>query len=212
MPRRPKTNADYSAQTQRKLMTAARREFARVGYADAATERIVKAAGLTRGALYHHYGGKQELFAAVFEQLEQEIASRIKVSASGTTDAFAALVAGCEAWLDACLEAEVQRIVLLDAPAVLGWTRWREVDSQYSMGLLREGIDACIDEDVLTQVDASALTHLLSGAMNEAALLLAQSPEAPKLRRTVGRTLRTLLEGLRRAPERGTVLVGRQFE
>ncbi|MGH2825300.1 MAG: TetR/AcrR family transcriptional regulator, partial [Thermoleophilaceae bacterium] len=121
MARRPKTNAEYSAETQRRLIAAARTEFARVGYAGAATERIVRAAGLTRGALYHHYRGKRDLFEAVFAELEREIAGRIEVRSARARNAFDDLVAGCDAWLDACLDQEEQRIVLLDAPAVLGW-------------------------------------------------------------------------------------------
>lgn len=200
MKRKPKTNAEYSAATQRQLMAAARREFARAGYAGAATERIVAAAGMTRGALYHHYRDKRELFEAVFTQLEREIAERIDRSAAGAKNVFDELVAGCDAWLDASLDDEVQRIVLIDGPAVLGWKRWTEIDAQHGTALLRDGIDACVAAGLLVEVDAAALTRLLSGAMNEAALLLAQSVDAPKLRRTVGRTLRALLAGLRRPP------------
>ncbi len=194
----PRTNAEYSAETQRQLIVAARREFARTGYARAATERIADAAGLTRGALYHHYRGKRGLFEAVFAQLQREIAERIDARSSRATNAFDALVAGCDAWLDACLEDEVQRIVLLDAPAVLGWQRWMEIDAQHGAGLLRGGIEACIEAGLLVDVDPTTLTHLLSGAMNEVALMLAQSADAPRLRREAGRTLHSLLGGLRR--------------
>jgi len=194
-----KTNAQYSAETQRKLLDAARRELARLGYAETATERIVALAGVTRGALYHHYAGKRELFEAVFEELSAEIAQRIERRAARAREPFAALVAGCEAWLDACLDPEVQQIALLDAPAVLGWRRWTEIDAQHGTGRLREGIDACLAAGVFTGVDALALTRLVAGALNEVALLLAAAPpkDAPKLRRDVGRTLRALLEGLR---------------
>lgn len=195
-----KTNAEYSEQTKRQLLLAGRREFAQAGYIGASTERIVDAAGLTRGALYHHYKSKRELFEAVFTELEREIAGRIEERASRKRDPFDALVAGCDAWLDAYLDEEVRRIVLLDAPAVLGWSRWMEIDADYGAGLLRKGIEACIEAGLLADVDAATLTHLLSGGMNEVALQLAQSAEAPKLRRTVGRTLHSLLGGLRRSP------------
>ncbi len=194
-----RTNAEHSAETQRRLITAARAEFARFGYANAATERIVSTVGMTRGALYHHYADKRDLFEAVFVELEREIAARIDERASRHRNAFDALIAGCDAWLDACLEQEVQQVVLLDAPAVLGWKRWIEIDSQHGTRLLRLGIDACMNANLLIDVDAATLTCLLSGAMNEAALLLAQSPNAPRLRRTAGRTLHTLLRGLRRS-------------
>lgn len=199
MARRTRTNAEYSAETQRQLMAAARTEFARVGYAGAATERIVDAAGLTRGALYHHYRGKRELFEAVFTELEQEIAAHIEARATHAKNAFDDLVAGCDAWLDSCLDHEVQQIVLLDGPAVLGWRRWIEIDGRHGGRLLRAGIDACIQRGLLVQVDGPMLTRLLSGAMNEVALVLAQSPDARKLRRTAGRALHALLHGLRRS-------------
>ncbi len=199
MPRRRKTNAEYSAETQRQLIAAARAEFARVGYSGASTERIVAAAGVTRGALYHHYRGKRELFEAVFTELEREIAVSIDDRSSRTKNAFDDLVAGCDAWLDACLKPDVQRIVLLDGPAVLGWRRWIEIDGRHGARLLRDGIDACIQAGLLVSVDAAMLTRLLSGAMNEVALFLAQSSDARKLRRTTSQTLHALLNGLRRS-------------
>jgi len=193
-----KTNAEYSARTQRRLITAARKEFAKVGYVAASTERIVVAAKLTRGALYYHYKDKQELFEAVFAELEREIAERINRSSARKRNPFDAVVAGCDAWLDACLDAEVRRIVLLDAPAVLGWKRWLEIDAECGAGLLHEGIEACLAAGVFVDVDATTLTHLLSGGMNEVGLFLAQSADAPAARRAAGRTLHALLEGLRR--------------
>lgn len=194
----PKTNAEYSAQTRRQLIDAARKEFAQAGYAGASTERIVTAASLTRGALYHHYRDKRELFDAVFTEIEREIAERIERRSARKRNAFDALVAGCDAWLDACLDEEIRRIVLLDAPAVLGWRRWMEIDAEHGAGLLREGIETCVEAGLLVDVDVTTLTHLLSGGMNEVALFLAQSADASRARRTVGRTLHSLLEGLRR--------------
>jgi len=196
MARRRKTNAEYSAETQGHLVAAARMEFARVGYAGTATERIVDLAGVTRGALYHHYRGKRELFEAVFAELQREIATRIEERSTQGKDGFENLVAGCEAWLDACLDADVQQIVLLDGPAVLGWRRWIEIDARYSARLLREGIDVCIEAGLLVDVDGATLTRALSGAMNELALHLAQSPNTTKNRRTAGRTMHALLKGL----------------
>ena len=201
MARKARTNAEYSARTRSQLIAAARREFARAGYADAATERIVEAAGVTRGALYHHYPGKRELFEAVVTELQREITERIDERATRKRDVFDALLAGCDAWLDACLDAEVQRILLLDGPAVLGWQRWNEIDASFGAGSLRKGIEACIAADRLVEVDAGALTHLLSGAMNQVALLLAQSADGRRLRRSAGRTLHRLLRGLQPTPE-----------
>ncbi|MEY4575747.1 MAG: hypothetical protein RL701_450, partial [Pseudomonadota bacterium] len=122
-----KTNAAYSAETQAKLLKAARRDFAKKGYGETSVEKIVSTARVTRGALYHHYEDKRAMFEAVFEELAAELATRIDTSASAAKNPYAALLAGCDAWLDACLDREVQQIVLLDGPSVLGWRRWSEI-------------------------------------------------------------------------------------
>jgi AcrR family transcriptional regulator len=192
-----KTNAEHSADMRRKLLGVARREFARAGYAGTGTERIVRLAKVTRGALYHHYADKRALFEAVFEELARELTEGIDARAGTAADPFAGLVAGCEAWLDACLDPDVQQIVLIDGPAVLGWRRWSEIDARHGTRTLREGVDACVEAGLLVQVDAHALTRLLAGAMNDVALLLAEAEDAPALRRKVGKTLRALLDGLR---------------
>lgn len=197
MAKTTKTNAEYSAETRAKLLRVARREFARAGYAATGTERIVQLAKVTRGALYHHYADKRALFEAVFEELSRELTERIEQRAGRAKDAFAALVAGCDAWLDACLDREFQQIGLVDAPAVLGWRRWSEIDAQYGTRSLHEGIQHCIDAGVLVRVDPRSLTRLLAGAMNEVALLLAEVDDAPVQRRRVGAALHALLDGLR---------------
>jgi hypothetical protein len=129
--------------------------------------------------------------------MQAEISARIEKRAKAERNPFDSLVVGCEAWLDACLDADVQRIVLLDAPAVLGWKRWTEIDAQQGSGGLRDGIDACLRAGELAPVDAATLTHLLQGALNQVALELAQAENPSRLRRTAGRTLRALLSGLR---------------
>jgi AcrR family transcriptional regulator len=194
---RSRTNAEHSQQTRRILLKVARREFATHGYASAATERIVARAKLTRGALYHHYRDKRDLFRAVFAEIQQEILSEINAQASEPRDPLAGLVAGCDAFLDMCLRADIRQIVLIDAPAVLGWDEWRRIDARYSMGSLREGLDACMSAGALRSSSVEALTYLLSGAMNEAVLWLAQSEDPTRDRRRIGRVLRELIEGLR---------------
>lgn len=195
--KRRKTNEEHSAETRATLLRVARREFAQLGFAETGTERIVQLAGVTRGALYHHYAGKKELFDAVVSELAREICERIERAARASGGPFEALVVGCDAWLDACLDRDVQRIMLLDGPAVLGWRRWSEIDAQYGTGSLRQGIDACIVAGALVPVDAHTLTRLLAGAMNDVALMLAQAGDAKARRRKVGQTLHALLQGLR---------------
>ena len=135
-PRRLK--ADQAEATRAALLEAATELFAQRGYAGVATEEIVRAAGLTRGALYHHFAGKLELFEAVYEQVEQGLVERIASSAmSAASGSLAALRAGARAFLDACEDPAVQRIALLDAPSVLGWERWREIGLRYAFGLVQ---------------------------------------------------------------------------
>src|SRR5687767_6457834 len=126
-----RTQEERSEKTRAALTSAARRLFADRGYAGVGTEEIVRAAGVTRGALYHHFSGKPDLLEAVYEQIEREITQKIATGALAGADPLEALHAGSEMFLDVCLEPEVQRIVLLDAPAVLGWERWREIAADH---------------------------------------------------------------------------------
>ncbi|MGH2950711.1 MAG: TetR/AcrR family transcriptional regulator, partial [Solirubrobacterales bacterium] len=130
-----RTQAERSQATRAALIGAARELFADRGYAGVGTEEIVKGAGVTRGALYHHFGGKRDLLRAVYEQMESEFMERIAAAASPGAGALETMRAGAEMFLDHCLEPDVQRIVLLDAPAVLGWDEWREIGADYGLGL-----------------------------------------------------------------------------
>src|SRR5262245_28491534 len=120
-----RTQAERAAETREALIAAARPLFAQHGFADVSLETIVRAAGLTRGALYHHFPDKTELFAATFEQVEAEVATRMgeAIAAANQTDPIEVMRLGATFWLDACADPEIRRIVLVDAPAVLGWTR-----------------------------------------------------------------------------------------
>jgi AcrR family transcriptional regulator len=170
-------------------------------------EEIVAAAGVTRGALYHHFGGKEGLLAAVYEQIEQELLERIgaRVAEQETTDPLAALATGAQAFLDACSEPEIHRIVLLDAPSVLGWERWREIGWRYGAGLTEGVVQAAIDAGRIARQPAKPLAHLLLGALDEAALYVARAPEPAVAREEAGAAIAALLEGLRtRTPGRSS--------
>src|SRR5690348_2578258 len=129
---RPRTKAEQREATTAALIAAARELFAERGYANVGTEEIVQRAGVTRGALYHHFkGGKEELFRAVLVQLSAELMQRVVEAAGATNDPFEELVAGADAFLDASMTPEIQRIVLIDGPSVLGWEVWRAIDSDH---------------------------------------------------------------------------------
>ena len=191
-------HAERSEATRAALVAAARSLFAARGFAGVGTEEIVRAAGVTRGALYHQFADKRELFAAVFEQLEGELAQRTAAAAaaSGTDDALAALRVGSDAWLDACTEPEVQRIVLLDGPAVLGSERWREIGMRYGLGLVEAALQAAIEAGRLRPQPVRPLAHVLIGAVDEAALYVATADDPKAARDEVGAVLDRLLTAL----------------
>ncbi len=177
------------------LISAARGLFGERGYAEVGTEEIVRAAGVTRGALYHHFGGKQDLLEAVYEEIEAETTQQVATVVLGSqmTSPLAAMRAGIEVFLESCSEQEVQRIVLHDAPAVLGWERWREIAAANGLGLIEASLIAAIDAGEIRPLPVRAMAHLLLGALDEAAMLIARS-EDPEERAEVTAVLLALLE------------------
>jgi len=192
--------AERSETTRAALIQAARELFARRGYAGVGTEEIVRSARVTRGALYHHFTSKEDLFRAVFEQLEADLTQRIAAVAASAEDPYRALAAGAEAFLDACLDPAVQRITLLDAPAVLGWQQWREIGARYGLGLVQGALQTAMDQGLIAQQPVTPLAHVMLGALDEAALLVAQSSDEGRTREEVGRIVARLLTSLR-APD-----------
>ena len=191
-----RTQAERRTATRGALLRAGRELFAANGFANTPREDIVERAGVTRGALHHHFGRKQDLFLAVFEDLEEEIGGRIMEAAVNGADPMAQLRLGCQAFLDAALDPAVQRIVLLDAPAVLGWEGWREVEARHGLGMVTQAIREVM---VAGQVDAQPvepLAHILLAALNEAALLVAGADDPVATRVTVGTMIDRLLSRL----------------
>ena len=190
-----RTNAERHAETRAALMDAARDLFAKKGYAETGTPEIVKAAGVTRGALYYHFADKRNLFRAVFEAEEQALAARIDAAAAPhAADATEALMAGARAFLDAAADPDTHRIVFLDGPAALGWETWRAIDEAHAAATLREGLSVGMEAGVLASAPLDELTNLLSAAFNEAALGLGSGRYT---RDALEKTFRTLFEGLR---------------
>ena len=197
-PERPRTKAGQSEATIAALVRAARELFAARGYADVGTEEIVQAAGVTRGALYHHFPrGKEQLFQAVLVQVSVETTREVMSKAGAAGDPWDELVAGIEAFLDACTNPEMQRIVLIDGPAVLGWDVWRAIDADNGLGLLEQVVQAAIDAGQVMPQSARAVAHVLLGALDEAAMVVARADDPAAARAEMGQTVRHLLEGLR---------------
>jgi len=166
----------------------------------------VRAAGMTRGALYHQFTDKTDLFAAVAEAVEADMTARIDtvVSGSGDSDPIALMKLGAATWLDACAEPEVHRILLIEAPAVLGWERWRDIGLRYGLGLVQSLVEYAISVGRIAAQPAEPLAHVLIGALDEAALYLARADDPARARSEVGAVMERLIQSLAHGADAGT--------
>jgi AcrR family transcriptional regulator len=189
-----------SERTRGELVAAARELFVTRGYAGVSVEDIVRRAGVTRGAMYHQFrGGKEELFAAVFEQVEEELTAEVASSLAGAAaggDPLAALHAGVEATLTAALDPQVARLTILDAPAVLGWEAWREAGERYGLGLVRAGLGAAMEAGSIPRAPLDPLAQLLLAAVEEAIIYVARADDQTAAREQAEAALHRLLDGL----------------
>ena len=196
--------AQHVEATRAALLKAARKLFSAKGYAGVSTEEIVRQARVTRGALYHHFRDKRDLFRAVSDQVGQEMRDRLERVAAAHGDPWEALLAGLDAFLDGCLERDIYRVVILDGPAVLGWEEWRAHDERHALGLLVGGLQALLAAGLIAPQPVEPLAHLLLASANEAAMMIARSDDRARTREEIGASLRRLLEGLRTDGAGGT--------
>ncbi len=189
--------AEHSAKTRAALIRVARRLFALHGYAATPTEELVRRARVTRGALYHHFKDKQDLFKAVYDEEQKKLAERTALAAASAPDAWSALLIGTNASLEACLEPAVHRILFIDAPAVLGLEKWRESDQSYYLDGMKTVVQAAMDQGQIERQPVDPLAHLILGALTEAAMLVAHAEDKDAARRDVSAAVTRLLEGLR---------------
>jgi len=196
---RPNRQAARSAATRAALVGAARPLFGERGYAGVGTEEIVQAAGVTRGALYHQFTDKRDLFLAVVENVEVEIIGRIsaRLAAADPSDPLGALAEGAEVLFDAILEPGIRRITAVDAPSVLGWETWRDISERYGLGLIDAALTAAVAQGSLGEQPTRPLAHLLLGALNESAMYVALADDMPAARSHTLAALRSILEALR---------------
>jgi AcrR family transcriptional regulator len=191
--------ADQSEATRKALVAAGRELFAKRGYRHTSTQEVVKLAGVTRGALYHHFRDKADLFAAVFEDLSEEIIRRVGKAANlaGPVGTWEHFVGGCQAFLDACLDPAIRQIVLLDAPSALGWERWRELDCKYGFAIVKKALQASMEAGLIDRQPVDPLAHMLVGGLNEAALAMARADNPEEARAETGTGIDRVLNGLR---------------
>lgn len=191
------TKAEQAAATRTALLRVARELFTERGYGGVATEEIVRRAELTRGALYHHFTDKRDLFRAVHEQIEAEVMDAIAGRMTGAADPFELLVTGTRAYLDICTDPAITRVTLVDAPSVLGWEEWREIDMRHGLGIVMAGLSGGMDAGALRRQPVRPLAHLLLGAMGEAGMVIANASDPVAARGEVEPALLGLLDGLR---------------
>jgi AcrR family transcriptional regulator len=193
------TKAARAAATRQALLDAGRVLFATLGYAGTPREEIVARAGVTRGALQHHFGDKQALFREVFELVESEVVEAVATAAMAAgADPLAELRAGCQAYLDAVLDPAVQRICAIDGPAVLPEDVRRAITDRYALGLVRGAVEGAIAIGQIEAVPVEALARVLLAAVTAAAQFVATAPDPDVAREEAGRTVDLLLTRLAR--------------
>ena len=193
---KPSLRTDQVAQTRAALVAAARRLFGRDGFAATSVDEIAREARLTTGALYHHFPNKTALFEAVFEAVHPDLLEASLQASIGAADEVELLTRGFDAFFDAVLEPDVQRIIIVDAPAVLGLARFTELDEQYAFAAITEALRAATVSGRLRVDDPETLARLLLGSMTRGAMLIANSSAPRETRDAVARTLRAVLEGM----------------
>jgi AcrR family transcriptional regulator len=187
------------AATRRHLLEVATRLFTDQGYERTSIEEVLRAANVSRGSLYHHFAGKDRLFEAVVEHVEGEIiVTRLVAAASRHRDPVRMLRAGCAEWIALVDDPTVHQIVLTDAPGVLGWQRWREIDERYGFGLMKGALTAVAQAGRLADADVDVVGHLLLGALNEAAMLVAGAAKPSRARRDALAAVDRLIDGFLR--------------
>ncbi len=192
-----KVKARQPEATRAALVAAARELFAERGYAGVGTEEIVQRAGVTRGALYHHFADKEDLLRGVLHDLSRELAEASAAAALKETDQWRQILAAVDAFLDACTDPAVQQIMMTDAPSVLGWDEWREIDAQYGLGLVRASLENAMETGLIARQPVDPLAHLLVGALDEAAMYISRAADTAVARREMGESIERMLDGLR---------------
>ena len=188
---------DYTEATRRALLDSAAGAFVDRGFADASLDEIARAARLTKGALYHHFAGKQDLFRAVFEEVEAEMIEAIRLAGAHESDPWRRLLAGIGAFLDACLMPRYRRIALEEGPTALGWDLWRQIDEHYSLALVRAPLAHLMRVGVLRPQPLDLMARVLLAALIEAGMAVAAAPDRPAARREAEALLVELLTGFR---------------
>lgn len=194
---KPNRKVEQGRATRRLLLDTARRVFAEHGYEDVSAEQLVREAGVTRGALYHHFADKRDLFRTLVVEVQEELDERIREAAGEAGTGWQLVEAGVQAAMEACLEPDVARIVLLDGPAVLGWDEWDRLDAEFGMAQTRAGLEILMAEGVVAEQPIEPLARMMVALLNGACRAVAQSDDPKATLAEVQPATLLLLGGLR---------------
>jgi AcrR family transcriptional regulator len=189
--------------TRTAIVSAASDLFGRQGYTQATVDKIAAAAGVAKGAVYHHFSTKERLFETVFEATTASLAAHVAASVAAAADVWDALSIGTQAYFDACSAGATAQIILKDGPAVLGWERWREIDAAHFGRTIPAVLAAAMDQQLIAPQPIEPLARLLLGAVTEAAAACAASASPAQTGREHAAAFRSMIEGLRRSPRPG---------
>jgi AcrR family transcriptional regulator len=193
---RRRSQAERRDSTRAALIAAGRKLGSNTAYDDVSSEQIDYAHGVTTGALYHHFDGKAGLFEAVFLEIEAELVTRFPLEEFATGDPLGALRTGVGRFLALSLESEVQQIALIDAPSVLGWARWQEIEAQHGLGLIQAGLDAAVAAGQIKPLPTAELANAVLGSLTESALAVARAKNRKAAQARAETVLVALLDGL----------------
>jgi AcrR family transcriptional regulator len=189
---------DYSESTRDALVDSAVELFTKRGYAATSLDEVARRARVTKGALYHHFSGKQALFEAAFGVVETTVKAQLAEILTGPGSAWERASSGLRQYIKICLDPSYQRIVIHEAPVVMGWERWREAEDHFSFGLVRASIQACVDSGEIEELPVEVTARLLFGALSSAATMIASAEDPKKTGAEVTATIIRMLERLRR--------------
>ncbi|WP_027927285.1 TetR/AcrR family transcriptional regulator [Amycolatopsis benzoatilytica] len=189
---------DYSESTRSALVDSAVELFTKRGYAGTSLDEVAKRARVTKGALYHHFSGKQALFEAAFEQVESLVYDRLHTIMTGQGAPWERAMSGLQAFIRSCLDPSYQRIAIHEGPVVMGWERWREAEERSSFGLVRSGLQLLVDAGEVEPVPVDLTARLLFGALSSAATEIAGAPDPKKVGAEIEDVITRMLTRLRR--------------
>jgi AcrR family transcriptional regulator len=188
---------EYSEATRRALLDSAAGAFVDRGFSGASLDEIAASARVTKGALYHHFGSKRDLFQAVFEEVEAELIEEIRQASRKEADPWQTFLAGIRAFLGACLQLRYRRIALEEGPAALGWDLWREIDERYALALVRAPLARLMRLGVLRQQPVDLLARVILAALTEAGMAVAAAEDRDTARSEAEGLVVELLSGFR---------------